>query len=567
MKKLFLTLAILILANISHASVTMVKWGVDVQQNLRFVFDLTELADFDVDMENNNMIVTVQTPFDGEEKAEKIASEFAEEMYVQAAGTKTVLRVPFVKNIEPERIRAFTLKQDPVTNRPSRIVIDVLKNMPAGINQETKVSNAPVVSAVPKVVVGNAPSPVKPAPPVAAEEENKAHVVLQDPQKTIAKIPEIKRATVAVNEAKAPVVGSSPVRSVAQENKVKEEVLEKVETIINGENKNVVVGSSPTNKSEAQARAMQKGKESVAEILKKAGSTVVQKTSPKPASGKNTIETKIDKAVDKIAGTISDVSKNKIPAESTKKAVDKIKDKLINSVSNKVPEIQIVTSSNTNKSKETKSEKKTTTQTKGTQSKNSGTYHTKGGIKGKIITIDPGHGGSDPGAVSNKGTYEKTITLSMAKKLKADLEKMGAKVYLTRSTDTDVSEPYADDEVELQARVDIAEKYQSDLFISLHINASVNKKASGISTYYYPKNNYDIKLANCIHKQLTSNFGLTDMGAREANFYVTKRCYMPAVLMELGFITNSKEEKTISGNWFQDKAMGLVAKGIEDYFK
>lgn len=199
--------------------------------------------------------------------------------------------------------------------------------------------------------------------------------------------------------------------------------------------------------------------------------------------------------------------------------------------------------------------------------KGSGKFETKGGLKGKVITLDPGHGGSDPGAVGADGTKEKDVTLDIAKKLEALLKKEGAKVYMTRTTDKDVCGPYAKDADELQARVNVAEQYNSDLFVSLHINSSVNKKIGGFSSYYYPKTQYDLKIAKAIQNKLTANFGVDDLGVREANFYVVKRCSMPATLLELCFISNPKEEKLMNSNWFKNKTAKMIAEGIEDYFK
>lgn len=416
----------------AFASVTAVKWGEDANKVLRLVFDLSDSAKFEWKIENKKLSVEVNAPFEGNNRLESVRSIYAKHMTVAGMGSKTVVEVPLLRDLTADDIKTFTLKQDPVTNRPSRIVVDISK----------RVVSTAIVAQVPEVI-----------------------------QK---------------------LSGGAKVN----------------------------VGSMPTNKSEAQARATQRGKEAVEAILGR-----VSKGTYVPPG--------------KSASVPADVETKKAPV-----------------ITDSVPVVQIVTPSKPAKQESVKTGKN-----------KQGEYRTKGGIKGKIITIDPGHGGSDPGAVSDKNTYEKTITLSMAQKLKADLESMGAIVYLTRTGDTDVARPYADDEEELQARVDVAEKRGSDLFISLHINASVNRKASGISTYYFQKSNYDIKLAKCIHKQLTSNFKLPDMGAREANFYVIKRCSMPAVLMELGFISNKKEEKVISGNWFQNKAMDLTAAGIKDYFK
>ena len=193
-------------------------------------------------------------------------------------------------------------------------------------------------------------------------------------------------------------------------------------------------------------------------------------------------------------------------------------------------------------------------------------FRTGGGIKGKIITLDPGHGGSDPGAIGASGLKEKQITLEISLRVKELLEKEGAKVYMTRTTDKDVYGPNASDRAELQARVNVAEKYNSDLFISLHINSSVNKSVGGFSSYYYPKTDNDLKIAKAIQDKFAKNFGVDNLGVRQANFYVVKRCSMPATLLEMCFISNPKEEKLMKSRWFQKKTARLIVEGVENYF-
>ena len=193
-------------------------------------------------------------------------------------------------------------------------------------------------------------------------------------------------------------------------------------------------------------------------------------------------------------------------------------------------------------------------------------FRTGGGIKGKIITLDPGHGGSDPGAIGASGLKEKQITLEISMRVKELLEKEGAKVYMTRTTDKDVYGPNASDRAELQARVNVAEKYNSDLFISLHINSSVNKSVGGFSSYYYPKTDNDLKIAKAIQDKFAKNFGVDNLGVRQANFYVVKRCSMPATLLEMCFISNPKEEKLMKSRWFQKKTARLIVEGVENYF-
>lgn len=198
--------------------------------------------------------------------------------------------------------------------------------------------------------------------------------------------------------------------------------------------------------------------------------------------------------------------------------------------------------------------------------KGNGRFRTSGGLDGKIITLDAGHGGSDPGAIGSDGTKEKNITLPITKMLKEILEDKGAKVYMTRTTDVDVFGPNASDAEELQARVNVGEKYNSDMFVSLHINSSVNKNVGGFSTYYYPKTDNDLRLAKNIQSKLVANFGVDDLGVRQANFYVIKRISMPAVLVEMCFISNEKELTLMKGQWFQKKTARLIAEGIEKYF-
>ena len=193
-------------------------------------------------------------------------------------------------------------------------------------------------------------------------------------------------------------------------------------------------------------------------------------------------------------------------------------------------------------------------------------FRTGGGIKGKIITLDPGHGGSDPGAIGASGLKEKQITLEISLRLKELLEKEGAKVYMTRTTDKDVYAPNASDRAELQARVNVAEKHNSDLFLSLHINSSVNKNVGGFSSYYYPKTENDLKISKAIQNKFAKNFGVDNLGVRQANFYVVKRCSMPATLLEMCFISNPKEEKLMKSKWFQKKTARLIVEGVEEYF-
>lgn len=175
-----------------------------------------------------------------------------------------------------------------------------------------------------------------------------------------------------------------------------------------------------------------------------------------------------------------------------------------------------------------------------------------------IVAIDPGHGGSDPGAVGPAGTEEKAHALAIALHLRNIFEKNGHKVILTRETDLDVSYPGASAAEELQARVNIANRAVANIFISIHINAVVNPEAHGVESWYYLSGR---NLAEFIQVEL-SKLGLADRGAKQANFYVLKHTAMPAVLLEIGFISNSTEEQMLANKEFRLRVAQAIFEGV-----
>lgn len=193
-------------------------------------------------------------------------------------------------------------------------------------------------------------------------------------------------------------------------------------------------------------------------------------------------------------------------------------------------------------------------------------YRTSGGLQGKVVVIDPGHGGTDPGAIGPSGLQEKYVTMGISQQLQKYLQNQGAKVFLTRTTDVDVYGADATDRQELQARVDVGTEHKADIFVSIHINANNSPSVGGFSTYYTPKSDYDYKLARCVHSSIISSFGLEDLGVREAGFYVTKHSLMPAILVENCFISNPKEERLLASSWFQGKIAKTIGEGIANYF-
>lgn len=192
-------------------------------------------------------------------------------------------------------------------------------------------------------------------------------------------------------------------------------------------------------------------------------------------------------------------------------------------------------------------------------------YSFQPGLKGKVIGIDPGHGGSDAGAVGLNGTTEKAVNLAVAMQVKALLEKAGAKVVMTRTDDRDVYGRYASDVDELQARASVANDNNVDIFLSIHANAIGNRDVGGTATYYYPKTKYDSLLAQSIQANIIKT-GLDDRGINSARFYVLRRSKMPAALVEMAFISNPKEESLLGSPAFQQQMAQGIVKGLDTFF-
>jgi len=180
------------------------------------------------------------------------------------------------------------------------------------------------------------------------------------------------------------------------------------------------------------------------------------------------------------------------------------------------------------------------------------------------ICIDAGHGGTQPGAVGYFGTKEKDITLQVALQLRDVLKNAGVDVVMTRESDKDVRT--AKQPNELQARCDVANNSKADVFISIHCNASNDSSAHGTETWYYPKDAKSKTLAQFIQTELVKQIGLKDRGVKQGNYYVTRYTKMPAVLVELAFISNPEEEVLLRNKAFQRKCAVGIANGILLFF-
>ena len=183
----------------------------------------------------------------------------------------------------------------------------------------------------------------------------------------------------------------------------------------------------------------------------------------------------------------------------------------------------------------------------------------------RLIVVDPGHGGKDPGAISPNGTKEKDIVLTISKKLNEGLKAKGYNTLMIRDEDFFVDK---------YERANIANINQADIFISIHANAfKENPEVSGIEILYCPtssnnsdqRNNYE--LAKIISEELIKGLGAKNRGLVKApNTVVIRDTKMPAILIETGFLTNLEEEELIKDEDYQNKMVESIIIGIEKYF-
>lgn len=172
-----------------------------------------------------------------------------------------------------------------------------------------------------------------------------------------------------------------------------------------------------------------------------------------------------------------------------------------------------------------------------------------------MVVIDPGHGGTDPGATGPGGLEEKTANLAIARAMAAALAGQ-AETVLTRQGDTTTS---------LKARTDLANLRKATLFVSVHNNAATSPQANGTETYHYPGSRLGTLLAQCIQKRLLAALQRRDRGVKEANFYVLRRTNCPAALAEVAFVSNPQEAALLATADFANRAGRALAAAVVDY--
>ena len=174
------------------------------------------------------------------------------------------------------------------------------------------------------------------------------------------------------------------------------------------------------------------------------------------------------------------------------------------------------------------------------------------------VVIDPGHGGPDPGAVGIGGIRETDVVLEVSKIVKELLSEKGIKVSLTRKSEVDL---------DLPPRVSFANNTDADVFVSIHANASRGKRKdiNGLETFYY-RGWKGRLLAKGIQKQiLRVSPGSPDRGVKQGRFYVIKNTRMPAVLVEIGFLTGRLDARRLEKNSHRKRIAYAIAKGILEY--
>lgn len=189
-------------------------------------------------------------------------------------------------------------------------------------------------------------------------------------------------------------------------------------------------------------------------------------------------------------------------------------------------------------------------------------------LKNKIIYIDPGHGGSDPGAMY-KEVEEKNINLEISKQLRTELQKLGATVYLTREDDYDLSVPYTVNHKrsDLSRRSNIVNKSECHMFLSIHLNADQANSMKGAQVFYNSRNKENVKIAK-IFQQLFREQLYSKRDYKRANdLYLLSRIETPAVLLELGFLSNANERYLLQTKDYQQKLVKVMVEGIQQYLQ
>jgi N-acetylmuramoyl-L-alanine amidase len=192
-------------------------------------------------------------------------------------------------------------------------------------------------------------------------------------------------------------------------------------------------------------------------------------------------------------------------------------------------------------------------------------------LSGKIILLDPGHGGPDGGAGTGQ-TLEKDIALKITLKVRDYLQQHGALVIMTRETDKDLAAAdtrgYSRRKVEdLKKRLAMINNDDNDLFVSIHLNAIPSSEWSGAQTFYAPHYQENAKAAKFIQAELRENLGNTTRKAKPINsIYILENAKKPGVLVEVGFLSNPNEKENLKKDSYQESIAVSIYQGIIRYY-
>lgn len=194
-------------------------------------------------------------------------------------------------------------------------------------------------------------------------------------------------------------------------------------------------------------------------------------------------------------------------------------------------------------------------------------------ITNKVVAIDPGHGGVDPGAVSKSGIQEDDINLKIALKLKRFIEQSGGIAILTREEDvglyTEKSKTLNQKKVEdLRNRKELVDESGAQVFVSIHLNSFTKPGYYGAQTFYSENNEENEKLAYLLQEELKNVLDKENnrQPAIREDVYIIKEVSVPSVLVEAGFLSNENEAKILSTAEYQEKIAWSIYVGIMKYF-
>jgi len=192
-------------------------------------------------------------------------------------------------------------------------------------------------------------------------------------------------------------------------------------------------------------------------------------------------------------------------------------------------------------------------------------------LSGKIIYLDPGHGGPDGGA-GDKEAMEKDIALNVSHKLRDYLQEQGALVMMTREDDTDLAESGTKGlsrrkTEDLKKRLKIINESEADLFLTIHLNAIPSPRWRGAQTFYAPHLTENKRAAKFIQDELVVSLENTDREAKIIqNIYLLKHAKKPGALVEIGFLSNPEERRNLQKDEYQTMVAEAIYRGVLRFF-